>query len=241
MVLSHERSGTHFLMNSLAKCYGYMASPWVNVDFEHGLNFYAPQSFTTFLSQFRRHNLANIAKSHHTISFFEGQLEAILSEFHIFYVYRDPRDVMVSFWKFIQKLPWYEGPKTATCSDFLRAEPAGQMMRYQYRQEKSMLHRWVTHVDGWTQCPPAGLAGRVTCVRFQDLALDYENLMQSFTLIFGESPISLEKPALHENSILPNTGAVGTYKEQLTAADLRLVQEIAGPTMERLGFNDGSV
>ena len=27
MVVSHERSGTHFLMNALAACYGYVSRP----------------------------------------------------------------------------------------------------------------------------------------------------------------------------------------------------------------------
>ena len=31
MVVSHERSGTHFLMNALAACYGYVSAPWVNL------------------------------------------------------------------------------------------------------------------------------------------------------------------------------------------------------------------
>ena len=98
-----------------------------------------------------------------------------------------------------------------------------------------MIHRWRTHVDGWTQGVPDGLAHRVSYIRFQDLADDYENLMQSLAPIFGEPPYSLEKPPLHENSILPNTGRVGTYKEHFDASDLRLFEEIAGPTMERLG------
>src|SRR5215469_1383683 len=32
MVVSHERSGTHFLMNALASCYGYVSAPWVDFD-----------------------------------------------------------------------------------------------------------------------------------------------------------------------------------------------------------------
>jgi Sulfotransferase domain len=234
-VVSHERSGTHFLMNSIAKCYGYLASPWINFDYELGLNFYHPPTIAHFLAQFRGVHLANIVKSHHAFAFFESIFPEIASDFHIFYVYRDPRDVMISYWKFIRSLPWHEGPKPETCNEFIRSEPCGQMIRYQYRQEKTVLHRWLTHVDSWTQ----GLAAtspRVTFVRFHDLAFNYESVLQSFAPIFGEYPFALERPALQENSILPNTGQVGTYKQYFNDADLSFFNDVAGPAMQRLGF-----
>ena len=60
--------------------------------------------------------------------------------------------------------------------------------------------------------------------------------MQSFAPIFGEYPFALERPALQENAILPNTGQVGTYKQYFLDADLRFFQEVAGPAMQRLGI-----
>src|SRR6187200_2098494 len=95
-VVSHERSGTHFLMNSIAKCYGYLAAPWINFDYELGLNFYHPATIGAFFGQFRDYYPANIVKAHHSFAFFEGAFDEIVSDFHIFYVSRDPRDVMVS-------------------------------------------------------------------------------------------------------------------------------------------------
>ena len=78
----------------------------------------------------------------------------------------------------------------------------------------------------------------MTFVRFQDLAFDFENVMQSFAPIFGEYPIALEKPAVHENSILPGAGQVGGYKQYFDASDLRFFQSIAGPCMQRLGWEE---
>ena len=34
MIVSHERSGTHFLMNTLDKNFPYISQPWINFDFE---------------------------------------------------------------------------------------------------------------------------------------------------------------------------------------------------------------
>ena len=236
MVVSHERSGTHFLMNSIAKCYGYRASPWVNFDNELGLNFRDPPTIAKFFGQFHGVYLANIVKAHHSFAFFASVMEEITSDFHIFYIYRDPRDVMVSFWKFLRKLPWDEGPKPEACNEFIRAEPCGRMIRYQQRQEKTVLHRWLTHVEGWTQgwaasCP------RVTLVRFEDLSFHFESVMRSFAPIFGEYPMALTRPAVHDNSILPGTGQVGTYKEYFEASDLEYFQSIAGACMTRLGIH----
>jgi hypothetical protein len=222
MVVSHERSGTHFLMNSIAKCYGYLAAPWVNFDHELGLNFYDPPTVAKFFAQFRGVHLANIAKSHHAFAFFESVIEDITRDFHIFYVYRDPRDVMVSYWKFLRNLPWYEGPTPGTCREFIRAEPCGQMIRYQ-------------HVEGWTQGRAASCPG-VTLVRFEDLSFHFESVMQSFAPIFGEYPMALTKPDIHENSVFPGTGKVGTYKEYFEASDLEYFQSIAGPCMKQLDF-----
>ena len=33
MVCSHERSGTHFVMNSISKCTEYTANPFLNFDY----------------------------------------------------------------------------------------------------------------------------------------------------------------------------------------------------------------
>ena len=50
-VIGHERSGTHFLMNTLAYNFGYISAPWFNFDFELGINFHAPQAILNILKQ----------------------------------------------------------------------------------------------------------------------------------------------------------------------------------------------
>lgn len=241
IVVSHERSGTHFLMNSIAKCYGYLAHPWINFDQELGMNFYDPQCVELFFGQFAGHPLANIVKLHHSYPFLETVIRPILRDFHIFYIYRDPRDVMVSYWKFMKQVSWREGPRTETCSEFIRMAPCGQMLRYQDRQEPTVIHRWLTHVEGWLDGVPDDLRHCVSYIRYRDLAHDYENVMRSLAPIFGELPIALDRPSLTENSILPNAGVVGSHKEYLTNADVQLFEEIAGPMMVRLGYREAPI
>ena len=237
IVVSHERSGTHFLMNTLGKCFGYVVSPWINLDHDPvNLNYYDPETLGTFFLQFQSKPVANILKSHHTFDFFEAKLPQILPEFQIFYVYRDPRDVMASFWKFLRNWKWNEGPKTETASEFIRAEPCGQMMRYQYRQEPTVLHRWRTHVDGWTTRVPAHLKHRVSLIRYEDLHSNFDQVVRTIGEVLGEAPVSFVRPSPNENVVFPSSGQIGGYRDLFSVDDLAYFQEIAGPTMERLGY-----
>jgi hypothetical protein len=241
MVVSHERSGTHFLMNSIAKCFDYISNPWVNFDgLTLATNFYCAEAVDEFFSQFRGHSVANIIKSHHQFSFFEPVLDSITKEFHIFYVYRDPRDVMVSFWRYLNQLSWHEGPTVETAKELIRSAPEGNLLRYQRKQEGTMIHRWRTHVTGWMLDLPERFRPHVTFVRFSDLNRNYESTIRSMAPTLGP-PARIEKPSLQESSILPAAGMVGGYGEYFDENDLELFCDIAGDTMERLGFHCESV
>ncbi len=79
-------------------------------------------------------HLANVIKSHHPVGFFSEILGEILDDFDLLYVYRDPRDVMLSLRKQIRFWDWHEGPGTETLQEFIRSAPSGRMMRYQQNQ-----------------------------------------------------------------------------------------------------------
>ena len=52
MVVSHERSGTHFTMNSLAACFGYASMPWIDLDHDvFNINYHDPRILTQFPGQ----------------------------------------------------------------------------------------------------------------------------------------------------------------------------------------------
>ena len=54
LICSHERSGTHFMMNSISKCTHYTASPYINFD-------YMPLgSFVNFFSEKSINNLFKV-------------------------------------------------------------------------------------------------------------------------------------------------------------------------------------
>lgn len=140
MVVSHERSGTHFLMNSLAACYGYVTTPWIDFDrppFE--INFYHLPEVRDLLLGAADRPMANVMKSHHAVDFFRGALQEITQRYVLFVICRHPAPVMLSFWRFMHQWAWNEGPKLADPLSFAKAEPCGRMMRYQMRQFANML------------------------------------------------------------------------------------------------------
>ncbi len=72
IVVSHERSGTHFLINSLAACYGYINDPYIDLDRNAiNINYYDPAAVGEVLLRIGQgRSLANLVKSHHQAGFF---------------------------------------------------------------------------------------------------------------------------------------------------------------------------
>jgi hypothetical protein len=157
IVCSHERSGTHFLMNALNDNSIYSSEPFINFDLiplGHIVNFYSHDSVENFIRNIKEINLngdkkkvCSIIKSHHAVQFFEKCLNNKNIKF--IYIYRDPLSVMKSFWKLIHHFNWFEGPKCQKLSDFILSPPQGQLMRYQYKSSENLFNRWANHVNDW--------------------------------------------------------------------------------------------
>ena len=92
LVLSHERSGTHFLMNTLALNFGYR--PYTDLDERPGFDPRStPQALEFLLAQWPAQT---VLKSHHQAELIPA-LPLLAKAFAIFYVMRDPRDALLSF------------------------------------------------------------------------------------------------------------------------------------------------
>lgn len=233
MVVSHERSGTHFLMNSMAAAYEYVSDPWIDFDAHQvNINYFHSASVRGFFDQFSSANLAHTIKSHHHVDFFAPVIEPITRLFHILYIYRDPRDVMRSFWRYMLQWDWVEGPKCGSGSDFIRQEPMGMMMRYQFRQFPSILERWGSHVTGWLDM--ADLNQRVILVRFEDLRDRYAETIDRLGSELALNPVSHTPPDKKRSVIAPGTVSKQTplFDEQ----DAAYFQERVGDIINRLGY-----
>jgi hypothetical protein len=201
MVASHERSGTHFTMNTLAACLGYASRPWVNIDQStFNINYFHRGMMTSLLQTFADLRTASLAKSHHEFAFF-SEVVGELRNLQIIYVYRHPADVMVSFWRFLHSWPWTEGPKTDGLLEFVNTPPMGRLMRYQHRQHADMLDRWADHVEGWVDA--AAQLEHVHLVRYEDLAHDFDGAVAKLAEALKIEPLRVVRPSPHDNVVTP--------------------------------------
>lgn len=200
LVVSHERSGTHFTMNAIGKCFDRISKPWLDLDRHHiNINYFYPETVAQTLANLGGHRPKNLVKSHHQAAFFESILARVAETWDIVYVHRHPADVLASFWRLLNTLPWAEGPKTATALEFATTPPMARILRYQFHQCPTMLDRWAQHVDGWVEV--AERTGLAHVIRYEDLAGDYEGTIGKMGERFGQTPIGFEKPSRTENVV----------------------------------------
>lgn len=233
MVVSHERSGTHFLMNSIAGAYGY--PPGQFLDFDQtalNINYFHPSAVAEVLKRASARPTPTVIKSHHAVEFFDGILDEVLAHMPLFYIHRDPVDVMISYWRVVGSWPWHEGPRRMSALEFAAAEPEGMMMRYQQTQARNLLHRWARHVDGWTSAAEG--RPRLTVVRYDALKSRYEQTVAAFGDTLGGRSGPLVPPNRNTNVI------AGPKSDRLPPPDRDALRALAlaevGDTMRRLGY-----
>ncbi|GMQ84369.1 MAG: hypothetical protein BMS9Abin06_1159 [Gammaproteobacteria bacterium] len=222
-------------MNTLARNFDYIATPWVNLDLETGVHFYSPHVYHQMFQQMDDKPVLNIFKSHHHYDFVADFIEYLTGQFHVFYIYRDPRDVMVSFWRILQTYDWDRGPKAPTVGEFMRSEPMGDILRYQKRQMSSVLHRWTSHVQGWRGCENTLGAEKIFLINYGDLDRQFDTTVKNIGKRIGSTVVSSIRPDKTDNVISPGPGG-RTHSSVFTPADYDYVMQVAGETMEQLGI-----
>lgn len=231
IVVSHERSGTHFLMNTLAANFGYVVEPFINLDFELGLNFHSPDALGNFFLRLREQHVLNLTKSHHSVGFYDAFLPQLADAgYQLLYIHRDPRDVMLSFWRFLQHWNWDEGPRTDTIGQFLRAAPRGNLLRYQKEQWPSMVHRWQAHVQPWRERIAEATGGHLHVVDFADLSDRFEDTVAQLAEILAlPAPATPQRPDPRSHVVLPpGVGPPRAGRDALTPEDLDYLEEVLG-------------
>jgi hypothetical protein len=222
-VFGHERSGNHFLMNTLALNFGYIAKPWWNLDFELGIDFHNPKALLAYLKKAHYQPIKNILKSHHHYGFIEPIMEYMSEQFFVFYIYRDPRDVLISNQKLIEKLGTDEGPRGLSISEFIRSAPRGRMMRYQKHQSENMVTRWREHVEPWLEASTKHK--EIIPISYEKLTSEFDSAILDISRTLGFKPQRIARPDKTTNVINPGSGKSGGWRDVLSEEDAEFICE----------------
>lgn len=120
-MVSHERSGTHFLMNTLRLNFGYLH--YTDLDERPGFDPRSTPQLLTFL--LAGWSPRAVLKSHHPVDLLPP-LPLLADVFDLIYVLRDPRDALLSFWRFTTASGPGTGPPAAARRARVPSRPRGE-------------------------------------------------------------------------------------------------------------------
>jgi len=209
VVCSHERSGTHFLMNSIAYNTYYSVEPFIDFDYmQIGdiINFHKPEHVFNFIKKITfvekkeiRYGLSSLIKSHHPAYIFKHLFNDENTIF--FYIYRNPIDTLLSYWKFINHWDWHEGPRENNPINFVKSSPEGQMQRYQRKSYDSIFSRWANHVNEWVE--NSKKFKNIHLVNYKDLDNNYNRTLENLLKIIDLKNDKLIRPP-KKNYVMTN-------------------------------------
>ena len=195
IVNSHERSGTHFLMNSIEHCFGfYKANPYLDfglVRLSSLVNFYDGKSLSKFFNKLIDEKNSSIIKSHFNADFFYDLEKETLNKIKFLFIYREPISVLKSFWIFLHNCSWYEGPKINDFNKFCFSEPSGQMLTYQYRQYENFVIRYLSMIDGWLKFKE--INKNILFISYDELNSEYSNVIKKIGLFLNMKVLQTNK------------------------------------------------
>lgn len=226
-VVSHERSGTHFAINTLFR--NAYVRPRLQYVGDWLGPYDRPETRYRHLEKFRADwpslkLTGGIVKTHaHTVLFRRWYPSA-----PVVYVLRDPRDTLVSLFHYLNSdelhatNPGLESQRCPDFSEFLR-RPLSNYLRHGFCDEprfENVVGRWASHVAGWLREPG------VCVVHYEDLVNDYRVCVRTVCSSVGLVPRFFQSPVgLHDAaSVLPRRGVAGEGAAMFSPEDEDFLQ-----------------
>lgn len=218
LVISSERSGTHYLIDSIRYNYPQYAQ-FDRVDVPPSGK---QEDFEKFFLQDFEYGLGRIVKTHHQWQFFDPIWDKIKDRFHIFYIARDGRDVMTSCHYYFNKAPRAEFPYTKTVGELLRKNPQAFSFDAAYSKVRSntMVERWARHVRDWFK--HRGFEN-IMFLTYEKLYMDfYGTIMREISgwmNEFAHTPVI--RPTIKTGTgISPRKGIIGDWTDHFHLHDI---------------------
>lgn len=209
LAVSHERSRTHFFINSVALNFGYIPE---QIDVLPTTDYNKLEKF------FKEYNPTgrNIVKSHHQYPVLAPFMDILQEKFKIFYIIRDGRDVMTSCYYYFNKAT-SEFPFTKSVGDLMRKNPQAFSFdtAYSLIRSNTMVERWARHVFDWV------IRKGFATVNSDHLYFDFSQTINFMAFILKKtSPNHCTRPLLGSSrSVAPRKGIIGDFIEHFKEHD----------------------
>jgi len=210
IVTSHERSGTHFLINSIANCFG-LSNVCVNLPFEN---------ITPFLKQNSTLN-NRIYKSHHDARFFP---KFSFCDYKIIYIYRDPLDVLTScyyYYKMYKNSPHtdFPFPVDEDINKFL-FETKPHLYKsdkgYSYEKYENNIERLYRHRSSWFK-----VSDKIHLIQYELLHQNFNHEINRISNYTERKVIEFKKPSV--SGVAPRKGIIGDHKNLFSKVQIEKI------------------
>lgn len=182
LISSHERSGTHFLMNSIDSSFKhYSSKKFINFDYNRlgsFINFHSKTNLENFFLNLYKNKNVSIYKSHFNASFFANFDDNVIKKIKFIYIYRNLIQTMKSFWIYINNVEWNEGPKNNIFSKFCFEKPSGQLIRYSNIIADNLIERYFYNLKSWIEFSDKQ---NILFINYKDLDENYENTINKIS------------------------------------------------------------
>ncbi|RMD84873.1 MAG: hypothetical protein D6808_06225 [Candidatus Dadabacteria bacterium] len=228
LVVSHERSGTHFLINSIAKNF----SVYSNLELSFGGD---PRDLSSLILSICNRRDRRIFKSHHQAYFFEEVMDKLLENFHVFYIVRDGRDVVRSCYDYFNAVGLDIFPQTSSLKELVWIDPTKYAFDGGYSKKKgsNMFERWALHAESWLPYRDV-----ITIIRYEELKRKFNLQIKRIGSAIGmEPPQAPSMPTVKDRGIVNRKGLSGGWKGSLSDAEIELFLRVARNIAPDLGYH----
>jgi hypothetical protein len=255
LVASFQRSGTHFLINSLASNLEGVEDGWVDVVNSPRCKWVGDVRRNNLIEKIREHLVDKYypseqnkcLKTHFQAYFFERYWEEIISRYSVLYIFRDPRDVMVACYHYYNKTSFEHFVREPCFSKFIRAElwatrTETQPFSYSFTKPRNIIDKWQKHILSWLQWRERG----ALFVSFAELKRSPGATLATIARFTGYQlkatlmPVTTDdrryRPDWREDTLA--RGQVGGWRKYFNEDDFRFLEASLIPQIREMTFVD---
>lgn len=215
IVFSHERSGTHLLINLI----NYENSGnFKSIGYDENLSNYNKSGYYNSVIKnliVDSHVKDVVLKSHHQSTFVENFIDYLLEKYSVIYIKREVKDVLCSYYKFLSR-GHYMFP---SIDDWVFSNPdeVGRNFIVPYFPDPHVLiepmnyvDRWKIHTDGWGK-----YKNDILILNYEDILLSFSSQKPKIESYIGKkiSDNIIDIKNKNYPNYFPNKGIIGSHKE----------------------------